>query len=95
MKPNEFWNSTYRQINMYTQSNLSYQMDEYRQQVRLQEAVTDKLIMADAMSNRRPKVIPLYKTFKNLFPENEEKQQTPEEIARKMRELARKDTKSK
>lgn len=85
MKPNEFWNSTYRQINLYTQSNLFRNMDEFRQEIKLQEVVTNKLIMADAMSNRRPKIIPLQKTFESLFPEKEEKQQSAEEITRRMR----------
>lgn len=83
MKPNEFWNSTYREINIYTQSNLSHNLDDFRQEIRLQEAVTNKLIMADAMSNKRPKVIPLQKTFENLFPETQ--QQSPEEITRRIR----------
>ena len=91
MKPNEFWNSTYREINIYTQANLSRSMDEFKQEISLQEAVTNKLIMADAMSNRKPKTISLYKTFEKLFPEKEEKQQTPEEIAKRMHNIMKKD----
>lgn len=87
MKPEEFWNSTYREINMFTQANLYRILDEFKQQIQLQEAVTNKLIMADSMSNRRPKIIPLQKTFEKLFPEKEEDIQSPEEIARKMREM--------
>ncbi len=87
MKPNEFWNSTYREINIYTQANLCHIIDEFKQEIKLQEAATDKLIMADAMSNRKPKIIPLQKTFEKLFPENEEKIQSPEEIAKRMREI--------
>ena len=89
MNPNEFWNSTYREINLFTQSNLCHIMDDFRQQIRLQEAVTDKLIMADAMSNKRPKILPLQKTFEKLFPKKEEKPQSPQEIARRMREIMR------
>ena len=85
MKPSEFWDSTYREINIYTQSNLCHVIDDFRQEIKLQEAVTDKLIMADAMSNKRPKVVPLQNTFKNLFPEKEEIAQSPEEITRRMR----------
>lgn len=85
MKPYEYWNSTYREINLYTQSNLSRSMDEFKQEIQLQEAVTNKIIMADAMSNRRPKIVSLHKTFEKLFPEKEETKQTPEEIARRMR----------
>lgn len=88
MKPYEFWNSTYREINLYTQANLSHNIDNFRQEIRLQEAVSSKLIMADAMSNKRPKVIPLYDTFKELFPvEEKEETQSPQEIIRRMRQL--------
>lgn len=62
-------------------------MDNFRQEIRLQEAATDKLIQADAMSNRRPKIVPLQKTFEKLFPKKEENVQTPEEIARRMRTI--------
>lgn len=94
MKPQEFWNSTYREINIYTQSNLAHTMDGFRQEIRLQEAVTDKMIMADAMSNKKPKIIPLQKTFENIFPEKEEKQQSPQEIARIMHEVMKYDKKT-
>lgn len=87
MKPNEFWNSTYREINIYTQANLCHTIDNFRQDVRLQEAVTDKLIMADAMSNRKPKIVQLQKVLKNLFPNKEENIQSPEEITKRMREM--------
>ncbi len=69
-------------------------MDDFKQDIRLQEAVTDKLIMADAMSNRRPKVIPLHRTFEMLFPEKEQKQQSPEEIVKRMRATMRTKEKS-
>lgn len=86
MKPKEFWDSTYREINVYTQANLCHVIDEFRQEIRLQEAVTDKLIQADAMSNRRPKIVPLQKTFEKFFPDNKkDKAQSPEEITKKMR----------
>lgn len=87
MKPSEFWNSTYREINIYTQANLCHIIDNFRQDVRLQEAVTDKLIMADAMSNKKPKIVQLQKVFKNLFPNKEENIQSPEEITKRMREM--------
>lgn len=86
MNPNEFWNSTYKEINIYTQANLCRIIDEFKQEIKLQEAITDKLIMADAMSNRKPKIIPLQKTFENLFVENkEDKIQSPEEITKRIR----------
>lgn len=87
MKPSEFWNSTYREINVFTQSNLCRMLDDFRQEIRLQEAVTDKLIRADAMSNRRPKVVPIQKSFEKLFPQKQDEIQSPKEIAEKMRKI--------
>lgn len=93
MKPNEFWNSTYREINIFTTANLTRIMDEFRQEIRLQEAATDKLILADAMSNRHPKINPLQKTFEKLFPKKEEYIQTPDEITKRMRGIIRNEKK--
>jgi hypothetical protein len=42
-------------------------MEEYRQNVILQEAVSDKLIQADAMSQKKPKILSLRKIFKKIF----------------------------
>lgn len=85
MKPKEFWDCTYREINLFTQANLCHIVDDFRQEIKLQEAVTDKLIMADAMSNKRPKIIPLQKTFEKIFPKKEDKIQSSKEITRRMR----------
>ena len=88
MKPKEFWNSTYREINMFTQANLCKVTDDFKREINLFEAVTDKLILADAMSNKRPKVVALHKTFAKLFPEYDENHiQTPEEITKMMRAM--------
>lgn len=65
--PNEFWNITYKEVNVFCQSNLTRLQDDFKRNIILQEAVTDKLILADAMSNRKPKIEPLRKTFKELF----------------------------
>jgi hypothetical protein len=40
--------------------------DDFKRNIVLQEAVTDKMIQADSMS-RRPKIVPLRKMFKELF----------------------------
>lgn len=85
MKPEEFWNSTYREINIFTQVRLVRIIDELRQEIRVQEEVTNKLIMADAMSNRKPKITSLFKIFEKLFPKKENEIQTSDEIARRMR----------
>lgn len=85
MKPKEFWDCTYREVNLFTQANLCHIVDDFRQEIKLQEAVTDKLIMADAMSNKRPKIIQLQKTFEKIFPKKEDKIQNSKEITRRMR----------
>lgn len=88
MKPEEFWNSTYREINTFTQSNFYRTIDNFKQEIQLQEAVTDKLILADAMSNKKPKIQSLFKVFEKLFPEKDKNTiQTPEEIVKRMRAI--------
>lgn len=87
MIPQEFWNSTYRQINLFTQAQLTKVMDDFRREINLQEAVTDKLIMADAMSTSRPKIKPIKDAFPDIFPKEEKQEQTPDDITRIMRNL--------
>lgn len=87
VKPEEFWNCEYRQINSYLQTNMIKMLDEFKMQIVLQEAVTDKLIKADSMS-KRPKVVPLKKTFNKLFPQEPKiKYQSPEEQIARLRKL--------
>lgn len=77
MKPHEFWNSRYSEINIYCQTHLVKIIDELRSEINLQEAVTDKLIRADSMS-KNPKIILIRDNYKELF-EVEKKEQTLEE----------------
>ena len=85
MKPREFWNSTYREVNIYIQTHLVKIIDDLKREINLQESVTHKLIMADSM-NKRPKIILIRDNYKELFKE-ESKTISPEEITRKMREV--------
>ena len=87
MKPFEFWNSRYSEINIYCQTHLAKNADDLKREINLQEAVTNKLIRADSLS-RNPKIIPIRDNYKNLF-QDEEKEyiQSPEEITKKMRLL--------
>lgn len=84
MKPQEFWNCRYSEINSYCQSNLIRNIDDLKREINLQEAVTNKLIRADSMS-RNPKIIPIRDNYKELFKEEEQQAQTPEEIIRRIR----------
>ena len=87
MKPEEYWNCEYRQINLYLQINMFKIVDEFKMQIQLQEAVTDKLIKADSMS-KRPKVISLRKMFNKLFKEEPKiHYQSPEEQIKRLRKL--------
>lgn len=84
MQPREFWNCRYSEINIYCQANLARKIDELKQEINLQETVTNKLIRADSMS-RNPKIIPIRDNYKELFKEEEQQMQSPEEIIRRMR----------
>lgn len=64
--PKEFWNMTYKEINSFCQANLIRLQDDFKRNIVLQEAVTDKIIQADSM-NKRPKIVPLRKMFKEMF----------------------------
>lgn len=67
LKPNEFWNYTYREVKLYCTMNLGRIQDDYRYQIILQEAATNKMIQANSLSNGHPKVVSLLKMFPNLF----------------------------
>ena len=84
MKPYEFWNSRYLEINVYCQSHLIKIIDDLKREINLQEAVTNKLIRADSMS-KNPKIILIRDNYKELFNEEEQQIQPPEEIIRRMR----------
>ncbi len=86
MKPFEFWNSRYIEINTYCQTHLAKTIDDLKREINLQEAVTNKLIRADSMS-RNPKIVPIRDNYKELFKEEEQQAQSPEEIIRKMRSI--------
>lgn len=84
MKPHEFWNSRYSEINTYCQTHLVKIIDDLKREINLQEAATNKLIRADSMS-RNPKIVPIRDNYKELFNEEEKQTQSPEEITRRMR----------
>ena len=84
MKPYEFWNSRYLEINVYCQSHLIKIIDDLKREINLQEAVTNKLIRADSMS-KNPKIILIRDNYKELFNEEKQQMQSPEEIMRRLR----------
>lgn len=94
MKPQEFWNSRYSEINTYCQSHLVKIIDDLKREINLQEAVTNKLIRADSMS-KNPKIILIRDNYKDLFKEEKKQVESPEKIAEKMRSIMKLDKNSK
>lgn len=86
MKPKEYWDSTYREIDMFCKANLIKQTEDFKKEILLEEAGTDKLIRADSMS-KNPKILPITKKFSQLFKEKEKKPQTLEEQIRILRDM--------
>jgi hypothetical protein len=67
MKPQEFWNCEYREVLLFCEANLIKQKENFKSNIILLEAVSNKLIQADAMSNKNPKVVSLKKVFQDIF----------------------------
>ena len=86
MKPYEFWNSRYLEINIYCQAHLVRIIDDLKREINLQEVVTNKLIRADSMS-KNPKIELIRNSYQGLFEEEKEQIQSPKEITRRMREM--------
>lgn len=87
MKPREFWNSTYKEVNLFTQVQSVKMIDEFKQEIQLQEAITDKLIKASIV-NEKPKIISLFDMFSKLF-KKEVKPQSAEQQAKILRSIIR------
>lgn len=64
--PKDFWNGRYREIYLYCETQFIKGIENFKQEIMLQEAATDKLIQADSMS-KKPKIVPIRKMFKELF----------------------------
>lgn len=83
MKPAEFWNSTTREVYTYFNSRAIRKLDDFRNEINLQEAVTNKLLAGDCMS-KNSKILMIKDSFPELF-EKEEEEQTLEEQQRLFR----------
>jgi hypothetical protein len=90
MKPNEFWESTFSDIIDYFQMNLIRHLDELRDDINVHDEQANKLIRADGMSVRNPKIVSMQESFKGLY--NQAKQEnsniSPEELTKRMRQLS-------
>ena len=67
MKPEEFWNSEYRECVRFCNMNYLREKENIKNKILIYEALTDKIIQADAMSNKHPKILSLKKIFKKLI----------------------------
>lgn len=77
MKPSEFWNSTARDVYTYFNSRAIRKLDDFRNEINLAEALTNKLLAGDCM-NQNSKILMIKDSFPELF-EKEEEEQTLEE----------------
>ena len=66
MHPKEFWECSYKEINKYCKMNIIRRVEDFKQEIVLQDASTDKLIQAHPLLDS-PKVIPIRKNFDKLF----------------------------
>lgn len=81
MKPSEFWNNTYREVNLYCKMNLIKITDDFKLQISLQEESTNKVIKSNPLLVRHPKIQSLQTAFNYLFKKKEEEQTIEEQIA--------------
>lgn len=69
---------------------MANKLDNIRENVKLAEVATNKLIKADAMSTRKPDIINIKDSYESIF-EEEKKEATPEDIARVFRNMMKKE----
>lgn len=81
MKPFEFWNSTYREVNLFSKMNLIKITDDFKLEVTLQDESTNKMIKSNPFLYDKPKIKSLKEIFVNLFKQKEEEQTIEEQIA--------------
>lgn len=72
MKPSEFWNCTYRDINLYVQSFFELKEEDLKIQIQLLDALSDKLLMSNPQVTKKPKFKKLTEVFKKLFEKDNE-----------------------
>jgi|GEM_PF-3526166 len=87
MKPQEFWNCTYREANLYVQSFFELKEDNLKIEIQLLDALSDKLLMSDPQIVKKPVFKKLIKVFGKLFEKDVENTETQslEEIVRNLR----------
>lgn len=84
MKPEEFWNATYKQNVTFCNVNLFKMTDELKRNIELLEVTTDKLISANSLCVNKPKFLRLKEMFSNLFKKKEQTMNEQIKILRSM-----------
>lgn len=67
LKPNEFWDMSYKEVTIYCQSRLAYINDRLKENIIVEDASTNKILNADPLLNKYPKINSLTKIFNKLF----------------------------
>lgn len=86
MKPQEFWECTYRELSEYVKANVQQREEDYKKEIVLMDAYGNKLLTA--LATKRPKNISLVSNvFRELFKDELEqnKHQSIEEQIRNLR----------
>lgn len=71
---------------------MANKLDNIRENVKLAEVATNKLIKADAMSTKKPNIINIQDSYESIF-EKKTEGETPEDIAKAFRNIMRKEGK--
>lgn len=66
MSPSEFWKTDYREVQLFCEMNAIRMVENFKQNIGLNDATTDKLIQAHPL-NEKSKIIPIWKSFSKLF----------------------------
>ena len=67
LTPHEFWDLTYKEAELFCNCRVAYNNDRLKEEIIVQDAVSDKMIKANPIMNKRPKCESLTKIFKDLF----------------------------
>lgn len=58
---------TYKEVTVYCQCKLAYINDRLKEHIIVEDASTDKILVANPLINKNPKINSLTKAFKKLF----------------------------
>lgn len=83
MFPNEFRNSTYKEIKKYVESNGVKEKESIKEQIVILDALGSKVVLGHPL--KKDKLIFLKDIFKELFDEENSQEQSQEEMIKILR----------